>query len=177
MSSSDEPDPLPAPHRGPDRRAALALLGVGALFGCGFRPLHGAGGGAAGLRGAVILAEATDPETYAFRERLRRRFGDAGAGAAYRLDYELRMEETGVAITGASDITRHQVAGVARWRLSPLEAGAAPLEGQVRAAGAYDAGSAPFATLSAQRSERRQMATELAERTATRIFAAFSKDG
>ncbi|MEM8754350.1 MAG: hypothetical protein AAGF90_15340 [Pseudomonadota bacterium] len=154
-----------------DRRGVLALAAGGALSACGFRPMLAEGEGGEALRGTVVVAEARDPETYAYRERLRRRLGDPSANAAWRLEYQLRFEEDGVAIEPDSDITRFQVAAVARWRLRPLAGDAEPIEGQVRAAGAYDAASEPFATLSARRAEREEMATELAERTASRIFA------
>lgn len=172
MSWSDGPA-----RRRPSRRFLLAGLAGGALSACGFRPMLAEGGVADGLQGAVVLAEAVDPESFAYRERLRRRFGDAGAGARYRLDYRLILEEQGVAIAPDSDVTRFQIAASAEWRLTPLTGDRKPVEGRVRAAGAYDAASEPFATLSAQRSEREQLATELAERTATRVVVALSAAG
>ncbi|MEM7524897.1 MAG: LPS assembly lipoprotein LptE [Pseudomonadota bacterium] len=177
MSSSDRLAPIRAhsragTSRGVSRRRAIAaLLGGAALSACGFKPLHRKGGGAAALSGAVRLQEAFDPETYAYRERLRRRFGNAASDAPYSLTYELVMEETGVAITQASDVTRFQIAAEARYRLITLADGVVVAEGAVRSAGAYDATAEPFASLSAQRAEREEIAADLAERTVSRLLA------
>lgn len=154
-----------------ERRTVLIGL-TGLVAGCGFRPVYGENGGADALVGAVQLQEAVDPESFAFRERMRRRIGHAEDGAAFRLVYQLEIEEDPVAINQAADVTRYQVTAIANWRLVRLNDGTLESEGTVKTNGAYDATAAPFATRSAQRSEREQLATELAELTATRLLAA-----
>lgn len=153
-----------------DRRTVLAgLVGLAALSACGFRPLYGEGSG--DLVGKVSLQEAHDPESYAFRERMRRRVGHAADGATLGLGYRIAMEETPVAINPASDVTRYQVAAQAEWRLVDLANGSAVSEGVVKTNGAYDATAGAFATRSSQKSERERLATELAELVATRLLA------
>lgn len=157
-----------------DRRGALLLLFGGALASCGFKPVHREGAAAAGLQGTILLQEAANPEDFAFRERLRRRFGHANHGEArWLLSWVLIFEENGVAITRSDDITRFRVAGTALWALTRVGAGdGATIEGEVRASGGYDATASPYAVLAAARDERERMAIQMAELMATRIFAA-----
>jgi hypothetical protein len=157
-----------------DRRIFLGGI-LAALSSCGFRPLYGeSNAGADALVGNIELQEATDPESFAYRERLRRRVGDAGTGATYHLQWLLRYEETGVAITRTSDVTRLQVTATAQYRLISLADGKPLQEGDVKTVGAYDATAEAYATRAAQRDERQQLAEELAELTVTRILAAAS---
>lgn len=154
-------------------RRAFGLALVGGLGACGFSPLYG--GGEAGLA-SVSIQEAVDPETYAFRERMRRRIGhQAGDSADFSIVYAIDMVETPVAINPASDVTRYQLDGTVRWRLTPSVDGRSALEGEVRTVGGYDATGAPFAARAAQRDERARLAEELAELTATRILAALRR--
>lgn len=155
-----------------DRRTligAASLCAVAVLTGCGFQPVHGAG--ADTVSGTVAIEEAVDPETFAFRERMRRRIGHAGSEARYALEYRLEMEEEPVAINTASDVTRYQVEAVARWRLIGLAAGDVVSGGSVKTNGGYDATAAPFATRTAQRTEREELAKELAELVSVRLLA------
>lgn len=152
-----------------DRRSVLIGLAGLSLSACGFRPLYGEGSGS--LVGRVSVQEAHDPESYAFRERMRRRIGHTADGAALGLGYLIEMEETPVAINPASDVTRYQVVARAEWRLIDLASGALVSEGSVKTNGAYDATAGTFATRSAQKGERERLATELAELVATRLLA------
>jgi LPS-assembly lipoprotein len=155
-----------------NRRAVIsaALLGAAALVaGCGFKPVYGER--TEGLTGAIAVQEAFDPETYAFRERMRRRVGHADDGARFGLSYRLDMEEEAVAINTASDVTRYQIEATAGWRLVRLADGEVVSEGSVRTNGGYDATAAPFATRAAQSAEREELAKELAELVSTRILA------
>lgn len=158
-----------------ERRGALLLL-AGALAGCGFRPLYGEAGGARALLGEVVLQEAATPEDFAYRERLRRRFGLEGAdadasGANWRLSWVLRFEDTGVAVTPDADTTRYRLIGAATYRLESSDGSTPPLEGEVTTIGAYDATASTYATRAAAQAERRDLSVELAELTATRLLA------
>ncbi|MEL7465593.1 MAG: LPS assembly lipoprotein LptE [Pseudomonadota bacterium] len=155
-------------------RRALLVGGASALASCGFTPLHGER--TDDLAQRISLQEAFDPETFAFRERMRRRVGHADDGAVYGLSYRLEMEETAVAIDTASDVTRFRVTATADWRLTRLSDGTAVGDGEVRTNGGYDATAAPFATRAAQKAEREELAQELAELVATRILAFATSD-
>lgn len=155
-----------------DRRGVLVLL-AGGLAGCGFRPLYGEGGGADRMLGSVALQEAASPEDFAYRERMRRRLGpgEESGPAEWRLSWTLRFDETGVAITREADVTRYRLIASAKYMLERVDGSAAPVIGEVRAIGAYDATTSTYATLSAERAELRDLAVELAELTATRLLA------
>lgn len=159
-----------------DRRAALILLTAAA--GCGFKPLYRKDGGADALLGEVALQEAVTPEDFDYRERLRRRLGLTGAHAPdtarWRLDWSLRFEETGVAITRSSDVTRYQVQAFADYLLTPLSDDSEPIRGALKTNGAYDATASAYASRAAKLDERKRLSIELAELTATRLLAHFA---
>lgn len=152
------------------RRSLLLALG-GLTAACGFRPLYEKGGGG-DLVGRVSLQEATDAESYAFRERLRRRIGDGGDGAPYGLAFRLDLEEQSVAINPAADVTRYRVKAQAEWKLVRLADGDVIGEGTVKTVGAYDATAGVYATRAAQKAEREEIAAELAELVSARVLAA-----
>lgn len=159
-----------------DRRFILTGAAAVLAAGCGFQPMHGAGGPAAGLYGRIALAEAVDPVSFAYRERMRRLLGD-GASAAWRLESRIEIRETGVAVTPASDITRYRLAGLARYRLIALADGRVALEGEIPAETRFDATSGPYATRRARDDAERRLARTLAERAAARILAAGERLG
>lgn len=157
-----------------DRRNFLILAASG-LAGCGFKPLYSQGGNRNSLLGGVALQEAVTPEDYAFRERLRRRFDQQGAGNSpdkWQLSWRLVFEEKGVAITRDDEITRHQISASVEYLLTPLVKDAqSPVKGITRTNGGYDATAEAYATYAAQQREYEQLAVELAELTATRLLA------
>lgn len=154
-----------------DRRAALIAIAGGVLAGCGFQPVYRQDGGGAARFGRIILPEARDPESFAFRERALRRLGEAGAGADLRLDTTLSITEEAAAITQARDATRYRLAGEARYVLVRMADKLKVTEGVVRANAGYDAAAGAFATRSARVDARQRLAVELAELTAARLLA------
>lgn len=161
-----------------DRRNFLILAASG-LAGCGFKPLYSQNGDKNALLGGVTLQEAVTPEDYAFRERLRRRFDQQGAGNSpdkWQLSWRLVFEEKGVAITRDDEITRHQISASAEYIMNPLaESAQPPVKGITRASGGYDATAEAYATYAARKREYEQLAVELAELTATRLLAQTTK--
>lgn len=161
-----------------DRRNFLIFAASG-LAGCGFKPLYSQDGDKNALLGGVALQEAVTPEDYAFRERLRRRFDQQGAGNSadrWQLSWRLIFEEKGVAITRDDEITRHQLSASVEYQLVPLSKDAQdPIKGITRTSGGYDATAEAYATYIARRREYEQLAVELAELTATRLLAQASQ--
>lgn len=147
------------------------LVAGGALAGCGFQPVHRAGGPAGNLRGKITLAEARSPTDFAFRERMRRAFGDAGGAADWRLVYDLTIDETGAAIAQDLDITRFNINGIARFSLVSLSTEASFENQSVAATTSFDAVADVYATRSARKAAELRLAEELAERTTARLFA------
>ncbi|MGB0506373.1 MAG: LPS assembly lipoprotein LptE [Pikeienuella sp.] len=148
------------------------VLGAGvALAGCGFQPVHQSGGAGSVLRGKITLAEARTPVGYAFRERMRRKFGDAGGAADWRLVYDLNLTESGAAIAQDLDITRFNITGVARFSLISLSSKASHEDLTVTATASFDAIAEAFATRAARRAAETRLAEELAERASARLYA------
>ncbi len=160
-----------------NRRMFLALGAAAGLSACGFQPVYRKGGGAEALRGSILLPEAVDPISFAYRERVRRRFGAGGDGARYVLENKTEISETGIAITQASDVTRYRVLGETAWRLIDRDSGEVVLEDVAEAFTGYDATSGAFPVREARKAAESRLATELAELTISAISAYLSENG
>ncbi len=160
-----------------NRRQIFALCAVTGIAACGFRPVYRKGSASVDLRGAVQLPEAVDPISFAYRERLRRRFGDAGSQALYLLENTTKIEEAGIAITQASDVTRYRVLGETAWRLIDRETGEVVIEDKASAFTGFDATSSAFSVREARKAAESRLATELAELTISAISAYLSENG
>jgi len=162
------PDPRAA------RRRALRLIAgaaaAGGLSGCGFQPLYGEQGGAAGaLRGEVAVSGADGRLGFQFRDRLRRRLDDPRPEAAFTLTVALSLSDEGLAITRQDDVTRFSVTGEARWRLARGRDGAEIAAGAVASSSGYSTLASPYATRIARRDAERRVAEDLAERVFARL--------
>jgi len=162
------PDPRAA------RRRALRLIAgaaaAGGLSGCGFQPLYGEQGGAAGaLRGEVAVSGADGRLGFQFRDRLRRRLDDPRPEAAFTLAVALSLSDEGLAITRQDDVTRFSVTGEARWRLVRGRDGAEIAQGVVTSSSGYSTLASPYATRIARRDAERRVAEDLAERVFARL--------
>ena len=148
------------------------LLGAGiALAGCGFQPVHRDGGPGHALRSKVTFAEARTPIEFAFRERIRRTFGDAGGAADWRVVYDLTLTERGAAIAQDLDITRFNITGTAKFSLISLSSAPSHENQTVIATASFDAVAEAFATRAARKAAETRLAEELAERASARLFA------
>lgn len=155
----------------PDRRALLLGLGAaGLLAGCGFRPALKAGTDQRGLRGTVMLSVPEGRLGFAMRETLERRFGRPGDAPTHLLTADLRIDDTGLAITPDSSITRYVIRASSRWSLTGPE-GFRPIEDVSESMTAYSATASLFATRQARRDAETRAATEIGERIWTRILA------
>ncbi len=160
-----------------DRRRFLTLALVGVVAACGFRPVYRKGSQGIELKGDIQLPEARNPITFTYRERLRRRFGDAGESATFLLESETEISESELAITQASDVTRYRLTGTTTWRLIKIEDGSVVLSDQVSAFTGYDATSSAYSVRSARKAADERLATELAELTITGLSAYSSETG
>jgi len=152
----------------------LLAMGVSA---CGFKPVYRKGAASTDLRGLVLLPEAVDPISFAYRERLRRRFGDAGEQAVYLLENATKIEESGIAITQASDVTRYRVLGETEWRLVNRETSEVLIADTASAFTGFDATSSAFSVREARKAAEERLAIELAELTISAISAYLSENG
>src|SRR5690606_34366527 len=118
------------------RRSLLALLM--ALPACGFTPVYGPGGAAAGLRGSIKVDEPNDGEGYYLCRRLEERLGMATA-PAYRLSASLAILQNELGITADQDITRYRLRGELTWSLRDISSDEIVTDGLVRNFTGYSA--------------------------------------
>ena len=150
-----------------DRRSILLTL---ALAGCGFAPVYGPGGSAEGLHGKVAIDAPRDAEGFAFVQALRRRLGE-GDAARYRLSADLTLDEKQLGVTRGQVITRYQVVGQARYRLTDAATDARVASGTVESFASYSATGTTFATRTARRDARERLMTILADQVVDRLLA------
>ena len=90
---------------------------------------------------------------------------------------QLEYEETGIAITQASDVTRYRLTGETAWRLVDRESGDVVLEDVASAFTGFDGTSSAFSAREARKAAETRLATELAELTINAITGRLSEDG
>lgn len=150
--------------------AALVLgLGVGA---CGFTPLYDPGTEARAMRGTVAVEVIPGAAGFTLREQLENRLGVA-ADPAYRLEVDLDLVTSGIALTTGNVTTRFEVIGTAEFVLVPMDGGAPVLGDEVQAVASFSAPESQsvsaFASRVAERNAELRVARTLADRIATRI--------
>jgi LPS-assembly lipoprotein len=162
------------------RRAVLAAAAplAGALAACGFTPLYGPGAPATRMAGKVEVGIVEGAPGFALRERLTGRLGPATA-PTHRLDVDLRLTRTGVALTQENVTTRFDVVGTASYTLTPLAGGPPVASGVVRSITGYSAPASPgasaFAVQAALEDAERRLAVVLADGILQRL--ALSSEG
>ena len=158
--------------KGPGRRAVLALLAPAVLGACGFTPLYGEGAPAAKMAGRVEVAQLYGAPGFALREELTGRLGPA-VNPTHRLEVDLKLTRTGVALTKQNVTTRYDVIGTATYRLVPRAGGPAVAAGEVRAITGYSVPSSKIASAFAQRAAEQdaehRLAIDLADRILQRL--------
>jgi len=148
------------------RAGALCLM----LVGCGFEPALAPDGPARALTGRVELNVPEGRLGFALRDALVARVGRATPNAPYRLEADLEMVESGLAISTDSAINRYVLRGVSRFRMDGPE-GFAPIEGEVRTLSSYSAAGSLYATRAAQRDAEARVARDLGDRIADQAVA------
>lgn len=157
-----------------DRRKFLTLLMAVPLAACGFTPVYGPGGAGQALRGRVMVAAPDTRLGFVLVARLEERLGRPG-NAAYALDYTLETSETGLAITGANDITRINIAGTATFTLTDLATNEQVVADSVSTFTAYSTTGTSVATASAERDAEDRLMTALADQMISRLLIAASR--
>jgi LPS-assembly lipoprotein len=145
------------------------LLGALALGGCGFTPVYGPDGSASALRGTLRVAEPDTRDAFAFVEQMEARLGRA-SDPQFDLAYTITTNETGLAITGANDVTRFNIEGTLRYVVTPAGSKNPVATGMVRSFTAYTAGTSTISTLTSERDARRRLMVILANQTVTRLL-------
>lgn len=104
------------------RRLLGALAALPVLAACGFEPTLARGGAGAGLRGRIRADDPTDPDGFAFVERLEERLGRPQA-AGYVLSYEIDVELDDLASVRGEGGTRGNAVGRVDYALRPVGGG------------------------------------------------------
>ena len=102
-----------------DRRSFLLMPLALTLAACGFTPVYAPGQTGSSLYGAVEFRAPKDETSYRFGRNMEERLGRTSSGT-YRLDYELKLDEEGQAITPTGEITRFSIEGVVAYKLIRL---------------------------------------------------------
>jgi len=162
-----------------DRRSLLrAAAALPLLAACGFTPLYAPGAPATRMAGRVEVGIVQGGPGFLLREELTGRLGPPTA-PTHRLDIDLRLERTGVALTQQDVTTRYNVVGTASYTLVPLAGGAPAASGVVRAITGYSAPEAKaasaFAVQAAEDDAERRLAIDLADSILQRL--ALSAEG
>lgn len=152
------------------RRTFLTLSLPPLAAACGFRPVYGPGGGAAGLWGGFSYEEPDDARSFVFVGRLEERLGPPSA-SGFRIDYTIWTKSDSIAIRGANETTRTRISGDASFEVSDPGTGAVLASGQVSDFSAYAATSSTLATASAKRDAEKRLMRQLADRIVTRLLS------
>lgn len=144
--------------------AALAIVSLLTLGGCGFTPLYGPGGVTAGL--SRIEVKAPDGRiAYLLRERLEDALLPQASGRPlYRLDFTIteRRDPRGLGPDDAA--SRYELTAVVDYKLTELATGAVLHSGVETVLMSYDAVDAPYAGVAAQQNSQERAAAEAARR-------------
>ncbi len=138
------------------------MLGSLALAGCGFRPVHGPGGTARGLRGRIAIAAPADEEGFALVRRLEDRLG-APETSDLTLTADIRINEESLGFLPDGELSRFTVEGRVNWAIVDVT-GTEIATGREQSFTSYSATSTTVATTFAQRDARRRLMVILADR-------------
>lgn len=86
------------------------ILSALSLAACGFTPVHGPGGSAQGLRGAIEVDAPDNRDAYELVKRLDERLATR-PGARYALGYQITVREEGLGVTPDQVTRRVQLRG------------------------------------------------------------------
>lgn len=152
------------------RRGLLAASA--SLAACGFSPLYAPDAPASRMAGKVEVGLVEGAPGFALRERLTGQLGPAAA-PTHRLDVDLELTRTGVALTQQNVTTRFDVVGRASYRLTPIAGGPPVASGVARSITGYSApespGASAFAARAALDDAERRLAITLADEILQRL--------
>ena len=144
--------------------AAVSLVSLVALGGCGFTPLYAPGGVNAGL--SHIEVDAPDGRTaYLLRERLDDALlPEQGVRPLYRLGFTVteRRDPRGLGPDDAA--SRYELTIVVAYTLTEIATGAELHTGEETVLISYDAVDTPYAGIAAQQNSQERAAAEAARR-------------
>ncbi len=157
-----------------DRRNFLRLagltLGAAGLAACGFTPAYGPSGGAAKLLAGVAFADPHSRDDFMLAQRLTERLGPP-ASPRYRLEYNIRTDVLGQAITTDNATTRYSLSGNVDYTLRDIGTNAVLLTGRAASFTSWSASGSAVATQTADEDARKRLIVILADQIITRLLA------
>jgi len=152
-------------------RAAAALAALMALSACGFQPIYA--GGASGITattlGAIDVAPIPDKGGYLLREELRKRLGEPGGAARYRLEVTLDDRIVGFGIRGDDSISRERRTLRARYRLIDLGTNAVMVDATASSDTAIDVVQSEYAVVAAENTALERLSVDVADQITLRL--------
>ena len=156
-----------------DRRTVLGLIAVAPLAACGFTPVYAPGGSGSALRGQIRADAPNTRLGFEMVARLEDRLG-RGDAAQYDLSYVITTEQSGLAITGADDITRVNITGTLRYAVVARGTEQPVTSGEVSTFTAYSTTGSPVATAAARRDAEDRLMIALADQMVSRLISTAS---
>ena len=153
------------------RNVLFTGLALAGLTGCGFTPVHGAGGVGAQLEGAILVDEPKTRPAYLLTRHIEDRLGRA-ANPRYGLSHSIEVSLSPIAISANNVITRYNVLGEVTYALRDLQTGAVVTSGKVDNFTSYSTSGTTVATQAAERDARDRLMTILGDQIITRLYAA-----
>ena len=156
---------------------AAALL-VGAVSGCGLRPMYAGGSGgpvASSLRSIQVQTIPGKGGWLVRNALLAKLGGNAGEAAAYRLEVELDDNITGFGIRGDRATTRERRTLRARYRLVELSSGAVVLDATAGSDAGIDVVSSQYATIAAEQTALERLSEVVADQVVGRLALYISR--
>ncbi|HXG98926.1 MAG TPA: LPS assembly lipoprotein LptE [Sphingomicrobium sp.] len=153
------------------RAAALALMLLFALSGCGLRPIYagGASGPVATSLTNVTVGLIPERGGWLVRAALVDRLGGEHPGASHRLEVKLDDAITGFGIRGDRSITRERRTLRARYRLVEVATGQVVLDATAGSDAGIDVVSSPYATVAAEQTALERLAMQIADQMVARL--------
>lgn len=150
------------------------------LSGCGFQPLYGDRGAAAGVArqlGGIEVGRIERRSGQQLRNHLIDAFSARGGGEAkpYRLEVALTEAKQGLAIRQDEAVTRYNYRLFGAFRLIRSKDQLLMFEDTARSSAAYNVVQSEFATLSAERDAEARAARDLSDDIATRLALYFQR--
>lgn len=154
------------------RSFILSALGFStlALGACGFTPVHGPGGAAPALRGALEIAAPDNRDAYELVKRLDTRLATQ-SGARYLLSYDITVRKQGLGVTPEQVIRRVQLRGAAIYTITDQTTGDVVDTGSVSTFTSYSAEGSTVTSSAVEDDARRRLMSGLADQITTRILA------
>jgi len=153
-----------------DRRLFFGFCATAALAACGFTPAYAPDGAGVVLHNSILATEPSGKPAFDLVERLEERLGPPQA-PRFSLEYTIKTNQVGVAITSYNAVTRYNLNGTIDWSLSDLATGARLTGGRVDNFTSYSATGSTVASLAAEEDAKLRLMRILADQIVARLLA------